>query len=138
MTLLSSKGAYGLVAMYELSKEFQFAKPVKIKDIASRANIPQNYLEQLLNTLKKDGFVKSIRGAHGGYMLATHPSNIKVLDIIKSLEGDIKITETSTGNPVLELFYEEAQKKLEEIFDLALEDFKLYQQKVSNRLVYSI
>lgn len=110
MTLLSSKGTYGLVAMYELSKDYQFNKPVKIKDIAARANIPQNYLEQLLNILKKDGFVKSIRGAYGGYMLSTHPSNIKVLDIVRSLEGNIKITETCTGNPVLELFYEEAQK----------------------------
>ncbi len=138
MTLLSSKGTYGLVAMYELSKDYQFNKPVKIKDIAARANIPQNYLEQLLNILKKDGFVKSIRGAYGGYMLSTHPSNIKVLDIIRSLEGNIKITETCTGNPVLELFYEEAQKKLEKIFDITLDDFKLYQQKVSNQIFYTI
>ncbi|WP_187647779.1 RrF2 family transcriptional regulator [Nitrosophilus labii] len=138
MTLLSSKGTYGLVAMYELSKDYQFNKPVKIKDIAARANIPQNYLEQLLNILKKDGFVKSIRGAYGGYMLSTHPSNIKVLDIVRSLEGNIKITETCTGNPVLELFYEEAQKKLEKIFDITLDDFKLYQQKVSNQIFYTI
>ncbi len=138
MTLLSSKGTYGLVAMYELSKDYEFNKPVKIKDIAARANIPQNYLEQLLNILKKDGFVKSIRGAYGGYMLSTHPSNIKVLDIIKSLEGNIKITETCTGNPVLEFFYEEAQKKLEKIFDITLDDFKLYQQKVSNQIFYTI
>ncbi|MCF6201862.1 MAG: Rrf2 family transcriptional regulator [Hydrogenimonas sp.] len=138
MTLLSSKGTYGLLAMYELSKEYRFNKPVKIKDIAERAAIPQNYLEQLLNTLKKDGFVKSVRGAYGGYLLATKPSNIRVLDILKSLEGEIQVTETTTQNAVLELFFKDTEKRLEKIFDISLDDFALYEQKLSNQICYSI
>ncbi|WP_457592912.1 RrF2 family transcriptional regulator [Hydrogenimonas sp.] len=138
MTLLSSKGTYGLLAMYELSKEYQFSKPVKIKEVAERAAIPQNYLEQLLNTLKKDGYVKSVRGAYGGYMLATDPSNIRVLDILKSLEGEIRVTETATANSVLELFFKDAGERLEKIFDISLEDFGLYEQKLSNQLCYTI
>jgi len=116
MTLLSSKGTYGLLAMYELSKEYQFKKPVKIRDIAERAAIPQNYLEQLLNTLKKDGFVKSIRGAYGGYMLASDPSDIRVIDLLKS----------------------DAAAKLERMFDISLDDFKLYEQKLSKQICYTI
>ncbi len=138
MSLLSSKGTYGLLAMYELSKEYQFNKPVKIKQIAARAKIPQNYLEQLLNVLKKNGYVKSVRGAYGGYMLSRHPAEIKILDVLSALEGELKVTETSTKNEVLELFFEEAQKKLEKIFDMSLEEFKIYQQRVSNTLFYSI
>ncbi len=138
MTLLSSKGTYGLLAMYELSKEYRFDKPVKIKDIAERASIPQNYLEQLLNTLKKDGFVKSVRGAYGGYLLATDPSNIRVLDILKSLEGEIKVTETTTQNSVLDLFFKDAEERLEKFFDISLDDFTLYEQKLSNQICYSI
>ncbi len=138
MTLLSSKGTYGLLAMYELSKEYRFDKPVKIKDIAERASIPQNYLEQLLNTLKKDGFVKSVRGAYGGYLLATDPSNIRVLDIFKSLEGEIKVTETPTQNSVLDIFFKDAEERLEKIFDISLDDFTLYEQKLSNQICYSI
>ncbi len=138
MTLLSSKGTYGLLAMYELSKEYQFKKPVKIRDIAERAAIPQNYLEQLLNTLKKDGFVKSVRGAYGGYMLASDPSEIRVLELLKSLEGGFRITETVTRNSVLELFFKDAEKKLEEIFDISLDDFRLYEQKLSKQLCYTI
>ncbi|WP_457595497.1 RrF2 family transcriptional regulator [Hydrogenimonas sp.] len=138
MTLLSSKGTYGLLAMYELAKEFQFKKPIKIKEIAERAAIPQNYLEQLLNTLKKDGFVKSVRGAYGGYMLATDPSDIRVLEILRTLEGEMKISETSTQNRVLELFFKEAGEKVEAIFDISLDDFRLYEQKLSNQLCYSI
>lgn len=124
--------------MYELSKSYSLNKPIKIKEIAKRANIPHNYLEQLLNTLKKDGFVKSIRGAHGGYMLSKPPVDIKILDIIESLEGEIKLTENCTGNKVLELFYKETQKKLENIFNITLEDFKLYEQQISNQLFYTI
>ncbi len=138
MTLLSSKGTYGLLAMYELSKEYQFKKPVKIRDIAERAAIPQNYLEQLLNTLKKDGFVKSVRGAYGGYMLASDPSEIRVIDLLKSLEGGFRITETVTKNSVLELFFKDAEKRLEEIFDISLDDFRLYEQKLSKQLCYTI
>ncbi len=138
MTLLSSKGTYGLLAMYELSKEYHFKKPVKIRDIAERAAIPQNYLEQLLNTLKKDGFVKSIRGAYGGYMLASDPSDIRVIELLKSLEGDIQITETATQNSVLELFFKDAGERLEEIFDISLDDFRLYEQKLSKQLCYTI
>ncbi len=138
MTLFSSRGTYGLLAMYELSREYQFAKPVKIKDIAERAGIPQNYLEQLLNTLKKDGFVKSVRGAYGGYMLATDPSNIRVLDLLESLEGEMKVTETATDNGVLELFFKDTEKRIKEIFDISLNDFRLYEQKISNQLCYTI
>ncbi len=138
MTLLSSKGTYGLLAMYELAKEYQFDKPVKIKEIAERAAIPQNYLEQLLNTLKKDGFVKSVRGAYGGYMLSTDPSDIRVLDILKTLEGELKISETATQNPVLDLFFREVGERMEEMFDISLGDFRLYEQKLSNQLCYSI
>ncbi len=138
MTLLSSKGTYGLLAMYELSKEYQFKKPVKIKDVAQRAEIPQNYLEQLLNTLKKDGFVKSVRGAYGGYMLAADPSEIRVIDILKSLEGEIRVTETATQNSVLELFFKDAEERLEKIFDISLDDFGLYEQKLSNQICYTI
>ncbi len=138
MTLLSSKGTYGLLAMYELSKEYQYKKPVKIKDVAQRADIPQNYLEQLLNTLKKDGFVKSVRGAYGGYMLASDPSDIRVIDILKSLEGDIRVSETKTKNSVLELFFKDSEERLEKIFDISLADFELYEQKLSNQLCYTI
>ena len=48
MPLISTKGVYGLTAMYELSK-YQEDTPMQIKEISANANIPQNYLEQLLS-----------------------------------------------------------------------------------------
>ena len=72
MPLISTKGVYGLTAMYELSKH-QEDSPMQIKDISANANIPQNYLEQLLSKLRRAELVKSIRGARGGYILAKTP-----------------------------------------------------------------
>ncbi len=93
MPLISTKGVYGLTAMYELSKH-QEDTPMQIKDISANANIPQNYLEQLLSKLRRAELVKSIRGARGGYILAKSAKEIKIVDILIALEDDIKILDS--------------------------------------------
>jgi Rrf2 family protein len=90
MPLISTKGVYGLTAMYELSK-YQEDTPMQIKEISANANIPQNYLEQLLSKLRRANLVKSVRGARGGYTLARSAEEIKIVDILIALEDDIKI-----------------------------------------------
>ncbi len=137
MSLISSKGMYGLSAMYELSLA-QSDKPTQIKEISKKAKIPQNYLEQLLLVLRKAGLVKSIRGAYGGYFLAKEPEDIIIKDIFIALEGSIDVTQQQNDNPVLELFYEESNKKLEAIFDIPLSELKEYQERLTNQLNYSI
>ncbi|MFQ5952620.1 MAG: RrF2 family transcriptional regulator, partial [Candidatus Omnitrophota bacterium] len=47
------------------------------------------YLEQIFNTLKNKGIIKSVRGPRGGYILAKDPSKISVYEAVKILEGDI-------------------------------------------------
>ena len=89
MPLISTKGVYGLTAMYELSK-YQEDSPMQIKEISANANIPQNYLEQLLSKLRRAELVKSIRGARGGYILAKSAKEIKIVDILIALEEDRK------------------------------------------------
>ena len=90
MPLISTKGVYGLTAMYELSKHKEDT-PMQIKDISANANIPQNYLEQLLSKLRRAELVNSTRGARGGYILAKSAKEIKIVDILIALEDDIKI-----------------------------------------------
>lgn len=63
---LSTKGRYGLRAMIDLAV-YSEKEPVSIQSIADRQNISERYLEQLMASLKKEGLVKSIRGANGGY-----------------------------------------------------------------------
>lgn len=137
MSLLSTKGMYGLSAMYELSLK-KTDKPTQIKEISANAEIPQNYLEQLLVVLRKAGLVKSIRGAHGGYLLAKKANEILVKDILIALEGNLHIVEQVESNPAINLFYKESNEKLKNIFDLSLLDLQEYQERATNQLNYSI
>ena len=137
MPLISTKGVYGLTAMYQLSKHSN-ETPVQIKQISSNANIPQNYLEQLLSKLRRAELVKSIRGAKGGYILADKPENILVKDILIALEGDLKIIDGATENPILNIFFDEAKKSTKEIFNITLAQLDEYQDKYNEFLHYSI
>jgi Rrf2 family transcriptional regulator, cysteine metabolism repressor len=85
---LSTKGRYGVVAMYDLA--LQYGKgPIPLRNVAERQNISEHYLEQLMGGLRRTGFVRSVRGAQGGYELTRDPSTITVGDIIRALEGPI-------------------------------------------------
>ena len=137
MPLISTKGVYGLTAMYELSKHDR-QTPMQIKEISSNANIPQNYLEQLLSKLRRAQLVKSIRGAKGGYILAHAPEDIKVLDILVALEGDINIVDAKTSNPILNIFFDESKQNMKKLFDMDLAKLDDYQDKYNEFLHYSI
>jgi Rrf2 family transcriptional regulator, cysteine metabolism repressor len=137
MSLLSTKGMYGLSAMYQLFLS-KSNKPLQIKEISSRAEIPQNYLEQLLILLRQAGLVSSVRGAYGGYLLAKKPEDILIKEILIALEGSLVVTEVDVKDPVLNIFYEECNKKIQEIFNLPLSEFQVYSERLSNQLNYSI
>jgi Rrf2 family protein len=63
--------------------------PISLKSISGRQGISEHYLEQLFSGLRKNGLVKSVRGAQGGYVLGREPEKIYVGDIIRVLEGPI-------------------------------------------------
>ena len=83
---ISTKGRYGVAAMYDLAVNYGQG-PVSLKSIAQRQKISENYLEQLVSTLRKAGYVKSIRGAQGGYNLSKPSSQITVGQVLRALEG---------------------------------------------------
>lgn len=89
---LSTKGRYGLKAMFDLALNYGEG-PIALNNIAERQSISVHYLEQLIATLRKAGLVKSVRGAQGGYMLADRPQNVTVGDVIRTLEGPIAPSE---------------------------------------------
>ena len=137
MPLISTKGVYGLAAMYELSRHND-ETPMQIKDISANASIPQNYLEQLLSKLRRAELVTSIRGARGGYLLAKSADDIKIVDILIALEDDIKIIDSKAGNPILDLLFDESKEKVKKIFDLSLSKLHLYQDRYNEFLHYNI
>jgi len=85
---LSTRGHYGLKAMFDLAQHYGDV-PTPLKSVAERQNLSVHYLEQLMAMLRKADLVVGIRGALGGYILAREPSQIKVGDVIRALEGPI-------------------------------------------------
>src|SRR4051812_9678845 len=85
---ISSKCAYALRAVYALSENTD-PGPLKIAEIADRQKIPLKFLETILNHLKGGGFVRSQRGAEGGYWLARPADRITVGEVLRFMEGPI-------------------------------------------------
>ncbi len=85
---LSTRGRYGSRAMLELACRYNNG-PVQLKEIARSQEISERYLEHLVTALKMAGLVKSTRGAKGGFVLARHPSQIKMSEVVKVLEGSL-------------------------------------------------
>lgn len=92
---LSTKGRYGVKALFELAMQ-QGLGPVALKTIAERQGLSEHYLEQLAAPLRKAGLITSIRGAQGGYTLGRPPEQITVGDIIRVLEGPIAVAECAS------------------------------------------
>ncbi len=89
---ISTKGRYGLTIMIELAKLYGEG-PVPLRQIAADNELSEAYLEQLVSPLRNSGLVKSVRGAHGGYMLSKPPHLISAGDVIRVLEGPIQPVE---------------------------------------------
>lgn len=90
--ILSTKGRYGLKAMFVLALNYGNG-PISLTAIAEAQELSVNYLEQLILPLKKNKLVESIRGAQGGYLLSRPPTEITVGSILKTLEGPLTASE---------------------------------------------
>ncbi len=86
---VSTKGDYGIRALIELAHHYGEAHPTQSGEIAARQNIPESYLEQLLTTLRRAGFIRSVRGPQGGHALIRDPRELRVSEVIVALEGSI-------------------------------------------------
>ena len=89
---ISKRSRYGIRMMLELALHFG-KDPLQISEIAEREEISKKYLGQLIIPLKNAGYVSSIRGAYGGYILAKSPETITLKEIFTILEGDISLVE---------------------------------------------
>ena len=86
--MVSTRGRYALRVMIDLA-EHNNGKFIPLKDIAERQEISEKYLEQIIAILNKAGFVKSTRGAQGGYRLARDPAEYTVGQILRLTEGSL-------------------------------------------------
>lgn len=86
--MLSKKTKYGLKALCYLAKQ-PVNEPVLISEIARAEKISQKFLESILLTLRKNGFLASKKGKGGGYYLIKPAEEIRISSIIRILEGPI-------------------------------------------------
>lgn len=86
--MLSKKTKYGLKALTFLARQDN-NRPTQIGLISEKENISQKFLESILLTLRKNGFLGSKKGKGGGYYLLKKPEDIKMSAVMRILEGPI-------------------------------------------------
>lgn len=85
---ISTKGRYALSLMLDIFSN-EGEKPVSLKGVAERQEVSEKYLEQIAGTLVKNGLIRSVRGANGGYFLSRQPEAYTVGEILRVMEGDL-------------------------------------------------
>jgi Rrf2 family protein len=86
---VSSKTEYGLRAMVALARMAGDMRPVPLPRIAEQEGIPEQYLDQIIARLRRAGFVKSVRGVNGGYLLSRPAEQIRIGALVRVLEGSL-------------------------------------------------
>ena len=85
MISITTKSPYAIAALTELARTPD--QPVPVGEIARRRDIPAQFLEQLVATLRRGGVLRSQRGVKGGYTLARAADQISVLQVVELLDG---------------------------------------------------
>ena len=94
---VSTRGRYGLRILMDIAAN-RTGAPRMIREIAENQGISQKYVSRLVIDLRNAGFIKSLRGVNGGYVLAKPANAISILDVVEAMEGEISIVEC-VGNP---------------------------------------
>lgn len=84
---VSTKAQYGLRALVEVALSGD--RPTSLKTVAERQNLSQQYLEQIFAVMRRAGIVVSVRGAHGGYLVARPLDQVDALEVVELLEGSL-------------------------------------------------
>ncbi len=95
MFRLSQKADYGLILLSNVSKS---KTPISVAEVAKKNEISTKFLSQIATELKSAGILKSREGARGGYTLAKRPKDIKILDVLKTLDGELVVGECFEEN----------------------------------------
>ncbi|WP_369049520.1 Rrf2 family transcriptional regulator [Tenacibaculum sp. UWU-22] len=88
--MLSKKTKYGLKALAFIARQPKGTK-VQIATISENENISRKFLESILLTLRKSGFLGAQKGKGGGYYMLKDPADIKMTEVMRTLEGPIAL-----------------------------------------------
>jgi Rrf2 family protein len=127
---LSTRCRYGTRLMLDMAQHYNKG-PIQLGDIAKRQNLSVKYLEQIIIPLKKAGFIESVRGPKGGHVLAKHPMEITLGEIVALLEEGITLVECVENAAICEradtcptrlVWKEVSEAVLDKLQALTLED----------------
>lgn len=96
---ISTKGRYALRLMLDLAQYSNEQEFVSIKKVSKRQDISEKYLEQIVAQLSRAGYVRSTRGAQGGYCLTKEPDQYTVGMILRLIEGNLSSVSCLEDNP---------------------------------------
>jgi Rrf2 family protein len=119
---ISKRGRYGIRLLIDLAENRQHDH-VTLVSAAFRQSISARYLEQVAIILRRAGFIRSIKGASGGYTLAKPIDEIIIGDVLRVLEGDMLIADPPSGNTdkyqlcIWRTVFEPLNKRIAEIID---------------------
>ena len=89
---ISTRGRYGVRILLDLARHTEGA-PRLIREISATEQISAKYISRLIIDLRRAGFVSSIRGARGGFLLAKNPAELTLLEIVETMEGPLSVVE---------------------------------------------
>jgi Rrf2 family protein len=136
MLSMTKKSGYGLIALCYLAG-LETGERASARTIAETFGIPVSLLMNVLKQLCTEGFVRSIRGAHGGYAITKEPRDMPLIDVMEALEGPITLAACITNGssepsndactllpncPIAEPIYRVHQKIRGVLRELTLED----------------
>jgi len=101
---LSTKPRYGLRILAQIAADEGDQTPVSGKEVARKQGISIAYIEQILIPMRNAGFVRTVRGRNGGYMLDRAAGKISLLEIIELFEGRLELVEDREPNPASEIW----------------------------------
>ena len=84
---VSKKAYYGLRAVLALA---QSEKPLSIHSLAETEHLPEDYLEKILQHLRRAGMVEATKGTSGGYALARPKEEVNVWEVLRELDGPLR------------------------------------------------
>jgi Rrf2 family transcriptional regulator, iron-sulfur cluster assembly transcription factor len=114
-------------------------KVTLVSEVAGAIEVPETYLRKIFQQLARNGIVRSLRGAHGGFLLAKDPSEISLKDIVEAIDGslpeynclkDRRSCDISNPCPVKDAFDEARLKMAEVLENVSLQDL---QRKLAHR-----
>jgi Rrf2 family transcriptional regulator, cysteine metabolism repressor len=144
---ISTRTRYGLRLMVEIAAS-SGRRSIYLKEIARNIDVSEKYLSQIIIPLKGKGLVNNYGGAHSGYVLGKHSSEIKLKEIVEILEGDLNLVDCVSNNSVCiksqtcitrDIWVKLGEKISGFLNSLTLEDLvRMQKEKTGDMIMYGI